>query len=59
MAMVKVKPKQGLKIRNPKNMEFLPEHGCKVEMSTYWARRIQCGDVVLVEDKKPAAPAQN
>lgn len=49
---VKVKPSRpDLKVRNPKNMLFLDPEGEVVEMGTYWDRRIQCGDVVVVEDK--------
>lgn len=58
MAMIKVKPaKEGLKVRNPKNMKFIPAEGLLVEESSYWARRLQDGDVVLVQEQPAAAPA--
>lgn len=56
MTMIMVKPgKDGLKVRNPKTMEFLSAEGARVEMNTYWARRIQSGDVVVVAEKAAAS----
>ena len=46
-----LKPVPGVKIRDPKTKEFLPEEGRRVEMSVYWNRRIQDGTVVVVENQ--------
>ena len=53
--MVKLKPsKKGLKVHNPATKLFLKEDGEHVSNSTYWRRRLKCGDVVEVrEEKKP------
>jgi hypothetical protein len=51
--MIKVKPATGLKIRDPKTLKVIPAAGFVVkEMTTYWARRIACGDVVVIENEK-------
>jgi hypothetical protein len=52
---MKVKPaKPELKVRDPKSMEFIPADGSfevrAGEHPTYWARRIQSGDVVVVDE---------
>ncbi len=47
-----VKPAPGLKIRDPQSRLHIPETGIEVlDTDTYWARRLQDGDVVK------AAPA--
>lgn len=44
-------------MRDPKTMRFIPETGIELkELSTYWSRRIQSGDVVVVEKQEQAAP---
>jgi len=45
---IHVKPAKGLLIRCEKTKHPLPPEGKSVEQSTYWVRRIQCGDVELV-----------
>lgn len=51
-----VKPAPGLKVRDPKTKQHIPDAGIEVsETDTYWARRLVDGDVVEV---KPAAPAK-
>jgi len=58
MEKMHIKPAEGLKIRDDKTKQFLPIEGKIVEKSTYWVRRLQCGDVVLVENaKRENAPA--
>jgi len=44
-----VKPKPGVKVRDPKTLRHLPEAGREVPDSAYWMRRLAAGDVVLVE----------
>jgi hypothetical protein len=41
-----VKPKSGLKVRDPETKGFLPEVGKNVPHSIYWNRRLRDGDVV-------------
>lgn len=57
MAMIKVKPSSaGLKVRNPKTMQFIPEGGAMVSAEdTYWDRRLKSGDVILVVEKEEKA----
>lgn len=49
--MIKVKPAPGLKVRDPMTMKFIPEEGfvLKKGITTYWARRIQCRDVSVID----------
>lgn len=48
-----VKPKSGLKVRDPVTKGFLPEAGAQVPPSLYWTRRVRDGDVI--ECSPPAA----
>jgi hypothetical protein len=61
---MRVKPAAGRKVRDPKTMKFIPEEGIELkQLSTYWTKRLQDGDVLEVNDapsssgqeKKPAA----
>lgn len=48
-----VKPREGVKVRDPVSKLHIPEAGIEVpNTDTYWARRLADGDVVEV---KPAA----
>ncbi len=49
-----VKPRSGLKVRDPRNMWHLPETGAKVPRNTYWLRRLKSGDVVEAKPGKQA-----
>ena len=51
-----LKPIGGAKIRDPKTKEFLPEDGRRVEMTTYWNRRIQDGTVTVVSEAPQYKP---
>jgi hypothetical protein len=54
-----VKPASGLKVRDPVKKDYLPVDGREVpDTSIYWTRRIQFGDVVLVDPETPA-PAKS
>ncbi len=44
-----VKPKEGLKVRDPKRKNHLPASGGEVPETTYWFRRLAVGDVVVVD----------
>lgn len=56
MKTVFVVPKEGLKVRNPKDGAHLPDAGAEVPLDTYWRRRLRDGDVI--EGKPPRAPAK-
>ena len=49
-----VKPVDGLRVRDPKTRDLLPEHGKRVEMSSFWARRIEekSVEVIPTNDKE-------
>ena len=51
-----LKPVAGVKIRDPKTKDFLPEDGKRIEMSTYWNRRIQDGTVMVISENPQAKP---
>lgn len=57
---MKIKPKLGLKIVMPEVGRDLPEEGAVVEHSTYWQRRLDEGDIILIEQEKeqPLEPAK-
>lgn len=44
-----LKPTNGATVRDPDTFEKLPQEGAEKPLESYWLRRIQCGDVVLVE----------
>lgn len=56
-----LKPAKGIKIRDPRTKDHLPEEGRLTEMSVYWRRRIQDGTVTViesVEEKQTAIPQE-
>ena len=51
-----IKPARvGEKIRDPISRAFIPAEGKEVPRSTFWIRRLACGDVVIVEPEAPPA----
>jgi len=44
--MIKVKPAEGLIVRDPATREALPAKGRSVPRNAYWLRRLNDGDVV-------------
>lgn len=44
-----VKPKPGLKVRDPKSLLHIPDSGAEVPEDSYWTRRLADGDVFRVE----------
>jgi len=56
MSKVLLKPKEGLRVKDPKTMQALPPEGKKVALNTYWLRRLKVGDVVKCEE--PAVNGQ-
>jgi hypothetical protein len=47
-----VKPAVGRKVRDPETLKHISEDGASVQMSKYWLRRIESGDVEVVEAQK-------
>lgn len=43
-----LKPRPGLKVRDPISKFHLPADGAEVQESSYWIRRLADGDVVVV-----------
>jgi hypothetical protein len=56
--MIKVKPGEGLIVRDPVTLAELPAKGKSVPRNAYWLRRLADGDVIEAEggksDKKEA-----
>jgi hypothetical protein len=60
-----IRPATGLRIRDPRTRQLLPDEGARVPATTFWRRRLRDDDVVLVEEKpavkkppsKPRIPA--
>jgi hypothetical protein len=48
-----LKPVPGVKVRDPITLQFLPEEGKEVPLSTYWTRRLAEGSVVVVSTDNP------
>jgi hypothetical protein len=44
-----LRPTNGGTVRDPDTFEKLPVEGAEKELTSYWLRRIESGDVVLVE----------
>lgn len=50
---MRIKPADGLKVRDPETKELIPADGVEVsEYDLYWAARLRDGDVVLVDEDK-------
>lgn len=45
-----IKPKEGLKVRNPETGKHLNKDGEIVKNSSYWLRRLNDQDVILVKE---------
>lgn len=43
-----VRPAEGLQVRDPATKRHIPVEGKEVPESSYWLRRLKCGDVVLI-----------
>ena len=59
MKKVLLKPKEGLKVPHPLSNRFLDPKGEKVSLVSYWARRLQDGDVEVVEKERPSAKKES
>lgn len=52
-----VKPAPGKRVRDPQSRQHIPAEGMEVSATdTYWVRRLQDGDVVVVKPAAKAAP---
>lgn len=51
MKILKVMPKEGLKVPYPRERRFLPEKGAEVPASSYWIKRLQEGDIIEMKDE--------
>jgi hypothetical protein len=49
--MMKVKPRDGLKIRDPQRGDLIEPEGRTVPRTTYWLHRLRDRDVVVVTDE--------
>tara|TARA_Y100000310_G_scaffold243676_1_gene248268 strand:- start:35799 stop:36011 length:213 start_codon:yes stop_codon:yes gene_type:complete len=51
MKILKVMPKEGIKVPYPMERRFLPEKGAEVPASSYWIKRLNEGDIIEVKDE--------
>lgn len=58
MDRIFIKPKKGLRVKDPISLEPLPVDGKNVTPSKYWLRRLKAGDVIKAT-KAPAQPVIN
>lgn len=49
---IHIMPAKGKKVRRPDTKEFLSENGELVEKSSFWVRRLQDQDVVLIQPQE-------
>lgn len=56
---MRVKPKPGLLVRDPKTLRPLPPEGREVPETPLWQRRLANGDVVRVEEDTPPEVEQH
>ena len=49
---IKIKPADGLTVRDPETRRPLARKGEEKPKNGYWMRRLACGDVVIVGGKK-------
>lgn len=48
------KPKDGRRVKDPRDLSVLPASGRRVKVDRYWRRRAKDGDVELLEVKPVA-----
>ena len=56
--IVKIIPKEGLKVRDPITKKHLNAEGEDLELSAYWIRRELAGEIVIKKDKLVASTKQ-
>ncbi|EDL52621.1 hypothetical protein VSAK1_13781 [Vibrio mediterranei AK1] len=47
----KIKPKQGVTVKDPETFEALKKEGEAKPRNAYWLRRVQDGDCIVLEPK--------
>lgn len=56
--ILKIRPAQGKRIRDPRNAQVLPaDRDSNVVAGSYWTRRLAAGDVVQVSEEAQEKPA--
>lgn len=58
MSTAHLKPKPGMSIRTPRG-DVLPAEGREEELTSYWRRRIEDGDVEIVPAAVPAKTSKS
>lgn len=58
MAQVRVIPKKGLRVRDPKTALPLPPDGKEVDFSVYWHRCAERGDVTIEANASATEPTK-
>lgn len=48
---IKIKPADGMIVRDPQTKQAIPAEGCEVDQSSYWLRRLKSGCVSLIVEK--------
>lgn len=54
----KIKPKQGVTVKDPKTFKPLKPEGENKPRNTYWLRRVQDGDCTIVKPTASKEPKQ-
>lgn len=58
MSNFHIKPAPGKSVRDPRTMRLLAAKGEKKPRNTYWLRRAEAGDVLVIEKAKPKGGAK-
>lgn len=53
---MRIKPKEGLIVRNPVNGLIVPEKGLNVPNNSYWRRRVKDGSVDIMKESPNPKP---
>lgn len=57
--MIKIIPKDGLKVINPVTMKRVPKEGIVIKkMNTFWKRRLNDKDITIEDLSKKKSPKQ-
>lgn len=54
-----LKPAPGRRVVDPVTMQALPEGGALVERTSFWIRRLKCGDVVEAQTSETSNGAKS
>jgi len=53
---IRVRPAEGRRVRDPETGRVIPDDGANFSPSSYWFRRVRCGDVTIETSK--SAPSK-